>query len=70
MSESCNQPNQIPVTPACEVTSMQQMPFYDDSINFRNDNGCPTIKVPVVLTERSIQVVLETDISLVQLQRK
>lgn len=55
---------QLPVVPACEVTSYQQIPFHDDDIDFRKDTRHPTIKVPVVLAERKIQIVLESDILL------
>lgn len=53
-----------PITPACEVLSLQQMPLSDENIDFRKDERHPTIKVPVVLAERKIQIVLETDITL------
>lgn len=61
MSNNCEQ---TPVTPACEVTSLQKMPLHDGTIDLRRDSKSPTIKVPVVLAEREIQIVLETDITL------
>lgn len=61
MSE--NQEN-LPVTPACKVTAMQQTPLNDEPITLQRDTRTPTIKVPVVLAERKLQVVLETDITL------
>lgn len=49
---------------ACEVISVQQMPLNDEAIDLQKDDRKPTLKVPVVLAERKIQIVVESDISL------
>ncbi|MFJ7936759.1 CsxC family protein [Sporosarcina sp. NPDC096371] len=61
MSDNCEQ---NPITPACEVTSHQQMPLHDEKIKLHKSKHTPTIKVPVVLAERKIQIAVESDITL------
>jgi len=61
MSDNCEQNI---IQQACEVTSIQQMPLNDEAIDLRKDDRQPTLKVPVVLAERKIQIVVESDISL------
>ncbi|MCG7335718.1 Uracil permease [Sporosarcina sp. ACRSM] len=50
--------------PPCEVNSLQQIPLTDDAIGLQETVGTPTFKVPVVLAERTLQIVVESDISL------
>ncbi|WP_336823671.1 CsxC family protein [Sporosarcina sp. USHLN248] len=52
------------ITPACEVLSLQQIPLDDDPVALQQDVRTPTIKVPTVLAERKLQIVVETDITL------
>lgn len=61
MNDNCDQNI---IQQACEVTSIQQMPLNDEAIDLRKDDRHPTLKVPVVLAERKIQIVVESDISL------
>ncbi len=61
MSDNC-EPNSL--VPACEVTSMQQIPLNDEAIELQKDHRKPTFKVPVVLAERKLQIVVESDITL------
>ena len=61
MSDNCEQNI---IQQACEVTSIQQMPLNDEAIELQKDDRKPTLKVPVVLAERKIQIVVESDISL------
>ncbi|MCG7335719.1 Uracil permease [Sporosarcina sp. ACRSM] len=49
---------------SCKVRSHQQTPLTDDAIDLQLTAGTPTFKVPVVLAERTLQVVVESDISL------
>jgi hypothetical protein len=50
---------------ACPVTGEQQIPFSDENTPIIQTPGLtPTLKVPVVLAERTIQVVVEADIPL------
>ena len=50
--------------PSCEVNSLQQIPLNDEAIGLQETAGTPTFKVPVVLAERTLQIVVESDISL------
>lgn len=61
MSDKCDP---IVIQQACEVTSTQQMSLHDEAIELQKDDRKPTFKVPVVLAERKIQIVVESDISL------
>ncbi|MFD1205223.1 CsxC family protein [Sporosarcina contaminans] len=57
-------PEENNITPACEVLSLQQIPLDDDPVDLQQDVRTPTIKVPTVLAERKLQIVVETDITL------
>ncbi|HWI50294.1 MAG TPA: Uracil permease [Rummeliibacillus sp.] len=60
MSKKCNNHND-----ACEITPMQQIPLHDKNIDLKKtDNPCPIFKVPVVLAETKLQIVVEADIHL------
>jgi hypothetical protein len=63
----CNnsgQPNQK-ITQACPVTATEQTPFSNENTPIIQTPGLtPILKVPVVLAERTIQVVVEADIPL------
>jgi hypothetical protein len=61
MSDNCE--SNI-IQQACEVTSIQQIPLNDEAVELQKDDRKPTLKVPVVLAERKIQIVVESDISL------
>lgn len=49
---------------SCKVRAHQQTPLTDDPIDLALTAGTPTMKVPIVLAERTLQVVVESDISL------
>jgi hypothetical protein len=54
-----------PTPPACPVTAKAQSHFSDENTPVVQTPGLtPTLKVPVVLAERTIQVVVEADIPL------
>ncbi|MFC5590644.1 CsxC family protein [Sporosarcina soli] len=56
--------NQPPMDQSCEVASLQQIPLSDEAIALQQTAGTPTFKAPVVLVERTLQIVVESDISL------
>jgi hypothetical protein len=53
-----------PVTPACPVTSTEQIPLTVQETAIVSVPVTPTIKVPVVLAEPTLQIVVESDITL------
>ncbi|WP_342515015.1 CsxC family protein [Sporosarcina sp. FSL K6-1522] len=61
MSDNC-QPN--PIEPACEVAAVQQIPLNDELVPSTITASSPVIKVPVVVAERKLQIVVESDITL------
>lgn len=61
MSNSC-EPN--PIVPACPVSANQQIPLNDENVTPVTTPATPILKVPVVLAERKLQIVVESDISL------
>jgi hypothetical protein len=64
-SQFCNKSNKQPISPACPVEATQQSRFADEATPLVTTPGLtPILKVPVVLAERTIQVVLEADIPL------
>jgi hypothetical protein len=63
-SQFCNK-NKQPISPACPVEAKTQSHFSDEATPVVTTPGLtPILKVPVVLAERTIQVVLEADIPL------
>ncbi|MGE7921419.1 CsxC family protein [Viridibacillus sp. NPDC093762] len=62
---SCNKTPQQQNEVLCPVPSTQQIPVADHSIPLcETPNQHPTFKVPVVLAERSLQIVVEANIPL------
>ncbi|WP_429844382.1 CsxC family protein [Brevibacillus sp. FIR094] len=55
-------PNQV--TPACPVFSTEQIPFTVEPTTIISQAAVPTIKVPVVLVEPTLQIVVEANIPL------
>ncbi len=53
-----------PIKSDCTVKSHQQTPLNDEAIILQEEVLTPTFKVPVVLTERTLQIVVEADIPL------
>lgn len=60
-STSCNSE---PVTVPCQVTATTKTPFTNTTVPLVTAARTPTLKVPVVIAERTIQVVAEADIPL------
>jgi hypothetical protein len=58
MSEQC------PINVPCQVTGQTQIPLSDQAATPILTPGAPIVKIPVVLAERTIQIVVESDISL------
>ncbi|OFD78311.1 hypothetical protein BWGOE8_28210 [Bacillus mycoides] len=58
MSEQC------PINVPCQVEGQIQTPLSDETATPILTPGTPIIKIPVVLAERTIQIVVESDISL------
>lgn len=55
-------PNQVP--PACPVFSQEQIPLTVEPTTIISQAALPTIKVPVVLVEPTLQIVVEANIPL------
>ncbi|PGM88545.1 hypothetical protein CN958_25910, partial [Bacillus cereus] len=58
MSEQC------PINVPCQVEGQTQTPLSDAAATPILTPGTPIVKIPVVLAERTIQIVVESDISL------
>ncbi|MEC0037936.1 hypothetical protein FOC93_02825 (plasmid) [Bacillus cereus] len=58
MSEQC--PNNVP----CQTTGQTQTPLSDETATPILTPGAPIVKIPVVLAERTIQIVVESDVTL------
>ncbi|MBE7150517.1 hypothetical protein FUT12_23865 [Bacillus mycoides] len=58
MSEKC------PINVPCQVEGKTQTPLSDAAATPILTPGAPIVKIPVVLAERTIQIVVESDISL------
>lgn len=58
MSEQC------PINVPCQVVGQTQTPLSDAPATPITTPGAPIVKIPVVLAERTIQIVVESDISL------
>lgn len=56
---NCNQQQE-----SCVVPSTQQIPVADNAVMNDTTVSTPILKVPVVLVERSLQIVVESDIAL------
>jgi len=52
------------INPACPITSTEQIPLNFANTAIYQQNAMPTIKVPVVLAEPTLQIVVEADIPL------
>ncbi|MFF3102347.1 CsxC family protein [Viridibacillus arvi] len=63
-NNSQQQQQQQPLQPACTVPAMQQIPVADNAVVNNESLRLPIMKVPVVLVERSLQIVVEADIPL------
>ncbi|KOO51656.1 CsxC family protein [Viridibacillus arvi] len=64
-SNNSQQQQAQPLQPACTVPSTQQIPVADNAVVNNETPSTPIMKVPVVLVERSLQIVVESDIPLV-----
>ncbi|MCZ6944275.1 hypothetical protein EJ131_28110 [Bacillus mycoides] len=58
MSEQC------PINVPCQVTGQTQTPLSDEAATPILAPGAPIVKIPVVLAERTIQIVVEADVPL------
>ena len=58
MSEQC------PINVPCQVAGQTQTPLSDETATPIVTPGAPIVKIPVVLAERTLQIVVESDISL------
>ncbi|KMY51150.1 CsxC family protein [Peribacillus loiseleuriae] len=64
MSDNLNNQPLQQVNPPCPVTSTEQIPLSDQATPLVSVASTPTIKIPVVVAERTLQIVVEADISL------
>lgn len=58
MSEQC------PINVPCQVEGQTQTPLSDETATPILTPGAPIVKIPVVLAERTLQIVVESDITL------
>ncbi|PEJ42743.1 CsxC family protein [Bacillus wiedmannii] len=58
MSEQC------PINVPCQVVGQTQTPLSDEAATPILTPGAPIVKIPVVLAERTIQIVVESDVPL------
>lgn len=58
MSEQC------PINVPCQVVGQTQTPLSDEAAASILTPGAPIVKIPVVLAERTIQIVVESDVPL------
>ncbi|MDI6505000.1 hypothetical protein QL993_09390 [Bacillus wiedmannii] len=58
MSEQC------PINVPCQVTGQTQTPLSDTPVTPITTPGTPVVKVPIVLAESTIQIVVESDVPL------
>ncbi|MDQ0213991.1 hypothetical protein J2S13_000386 [Oikeobacillus pervagus] len=54
----------LPLDPACPVESTQQIPLFDEAVDSVFPPSRPIIKVPVTVAERTLQIVVESEIPL------